>query len=57
MQAQARTLGGTVQTAVSGKTDYLVCGENVGASKMNTANRLGVTILTESQYMAMVAGK
>ena len=57
MQAQARALGATVQTAVSGKTDYLVCGENVGASKMSTANRLGVTILTESQYMAMVAGK
>ena len=57
MQAQARALGATVQTAVSGKTDYLVCGENVGASKMNTANRLGVTILTESQYMAVVAGK
>ena len=57
MQAQARALGATVQTAVSGKTDYLVCGENVGTSKINTANRLGVTILTESQYMAMIAGK
>jgi DNA ligase (NAD+) len=57
MQAEARALGATVQTAVSGNTDYLVCGENVGASKMNKANRLGVTILTESQYMAMVSGK
>jgi DNA ligase (NAD+) len=57
MQAEARALGAAVQTAVSGKTDYLVCGENVGAAKIDKANRLGVTILTESQYMAMVTGK
>ncbi len=57
MQAKARALGATVQTAVSGKTDYLVCGENVGAAKIDKANRLGVTVLTESQYMAMVTGK
>ena len=57
MQTQARSLGATVQTAVSGKTDYLVCGENVGATKINTARRLGVTILAESQYITMVTGK
>ncbi|MEE4112675.1 MAG: helix-hairpin-helix domain-containing protein, partial [Desulfobacteraceae bacterium] len=57
MQAEARAMGATVQTAVSGKTDYLVCGENVGAAKIAKANRMGVTILTESQYMAMVTGK
>lgn len=57
MQAEARALGATVQTAVSGKTDYLVCGENVGAAKIDKASRLGVTVLTESQYMAMVTGK
>ncbi len=57
MQAEARAMGAMVQTAVSGKTDYLVCGENVGAVKIAKANRLGVTVLTESQYMAMVTGK
>ncbi|WP_372677284.1 helix-hairpin-helix domain-containing protein [Desulfosarcina sp.] len=57
MQAEARALGAAVQTAVSGKTDYLVCGENVGAAKIEKASRLGVTVLTESQYMAMVTGK
>jgi DNA ligase (NAD+) len=57
MQAEARALGATVQTAVSGKTDYLVCGENVGTKKIDKANRLGVTVLTESQYMAMIAGQ
>ena len=57
MQAEARALGGKVQTVVSSSTDYLVCGERVGASKINKATRLGVTILTESQYMTMVTGK
>ncbi|BBO67739.1 DNA ligase [Desulfosarcina alkanivorans] len=54
MQDQARALGARVQTAVSGSTDYLVCGQKVGASKMDKAERLGVAILTESQYLAML---
>jgi DNA ligase (NAD+) len=54
MQDQARALGARVQTAVSGSTDFLVCGQNVGASKMDKAERLGVAILTESQYLAML---
>jgi DNA ligase (NAD+) len=57
MQAEARALGARVQTAVSGNTDYLICGENVGASKINKATTLGVTILTESQYLTLVTGK
>jgi len=57
MQAEARQLGARVQTAVSGATDYLVRGEKVGASKMNKAAALGVSILTESQYLAMLTGK
>jgi DNA ligase (NAD+) len=57
MQTEARALGGRVQTVVSSSTDYLVCGDHVGALKINKANRLGVTILTESQYMTMVTGK
>jgi DNA ligase (NAD+) len=57
MQADARALGARVQTAVSGTTDYLVCGEKVGASKMNKAAALGVTVLTEDQYLALLTGK
>jgi DNA ligase (NAD+) len=57
MQAQARTLGARVQTAVSGKTDYLICGEKVGASKMKKAEKLGVTIMAEDQYLEMVSKK
>ncbi len=55
MQAHARTLSARVQTAVGNNTAYLVCGKKVGASKLNKAEKLGVTILTENQYLAMVA--
>lgn len=56
MQADARALGAKVQTAVSGNTDYLVCGEKVGAAKIKKATALGVTVLAESQYLAMLKG-
>ena len=54
MQTEAAALGARVLTAVSGTTDYLVCGENVGATKKTKAQKLGVTLLTEEQYRAMI---
>lgn len=54
MQADARTLGAKVQNAVSGKTDYLVCGEKVGATKIDKARRIGVRILSETEYMDLL---
>jgi DNA ligase (NAD+) len=54
MQERARHLGAQVQTAVNTKTDYLVCGENVGKSKIEKAERLGTTILTESAYAELI---
>jgi DNA ligase (NAD+) len=55
MQAEARSLGAIVQTAVSGNTDYLVCGERVGAKKIAKARELGLTVLTEAEYLDMIA--
>lgn len=54
MQDQARELGAKVQTAVSGVTDYLVCGENVGRVKIKKAQQLGVNILTEQEYLELI---
>ncbi|MEN8245235.1 MAG: BRCT domain-containing protein [Thermodesulfobacteriota bacterium] len=56
MQAAARKLGAKVQTAVSGKTDLLVCGEKVGAAKIKKAESLGVRIVSEAAYLDMLAG-
>ena len=54
MQAQARLLGAKVQTTVSGKTDLLVCGERVGAKKLDKARQLGATVLSEDEYLALI---
>jgi DNA ligase (NAD+) len=39
---------------VSGKTDYLLAGENAG-SKYDRALALGVSIITESDLLSMLA--
>jgi DNA ligase (NAD+) len=54
MQAQARQLGANVQSAVSGNTDLLICGEKVGASKIDKASKLGVKILSEAEYYQLI---
>jgi DNA ligase (NAD+) len=54
MQALARSLGALVQTSVSGKTDFLVGGENVGAKKMEKAENTGTRILSEDAFYQMV---
>ena len=54
MQNKARQLGAVVQTSVSGATDYLVCGEKVGAAKLEKASKLGVEILSEADYAQMI---
>src|SRR5712691_4096656 len=46
-------LGGRVAGAVSKKTDYVVVGE-AGGSKVDDARRLGVTMLDESEFLALV---
>ena len=54
MKKNALELGAEVQSAVSGKTDMLICGENVGASKLNKASKLGVKILSEEEYHSLL---
>ncbi|MDP8242827.1 MAG: NAD-dependent DNA ligase LigA [Candidatus Hinthialibacter antarcticus] len=44
-----RARGGRVTGSVSKSTDYVICGENPG-SKRDKAEKLGVTILTETEF-------
>ncbi|MGD9210619.1 MAG: DNA ligase [Desulfobacteraceae bacterium] len=54
MQAMARSLGAVIQSAVSGTTDFLICGAKVGAGKLSKAEKLGVTILSEKKYLELI---
>ncbi len=54
MQEQARALGALVQSAVNAKTDFLICGASVGATKMAKAQATGAAILTEDEYLRFV---
>lgn len=46
--------GGKVASGVTGKTDYLVAGENMGPSKLEKAEKLGVKIISEKEFFDLV---
>ncbi len=54
MQAKAKKLGAKIGSSVSGNTDYLVIGDNVGANKINAAQNKGIAILTEDEYRQLL---
>lgn len=52
INAKVEALGAHAGSSVSGKTDYLICGENA-ASKLDRARSLNVTVLTPAQFFEM----
>jgi DNA ligase (NAD+) len=46
--------GGKVLSGVSGKLNYLVAGDNMGPSKKEKAEKLGVTIINEEEFVKMI---
>ena len=52
-KAQAQALGAKVAGSVSKNTDYLIMGADAG-SKATKAKELGVTILTEDEYLDLI---
>jgi DNA ligase (NAD+) len=48
-------VGGKSAGSVSARTDYLVAGEKAG-SKLSKAQKLGVTVLSEAEFVVLLAG-
>jgi DNA ligase (NAD+) len=48
--------GGRILSGVSGKLDYLVAGDNMGPSKREKAEKLGVKIISEEEFEALLKG-
>ncbi|MBZ9712905.1 NAD-dependent DNA ligase LigA [Deinococcus multiflagellatus] len=56
IKAQLEAAGGRVTGSVTGKTNYLIAGEEAG-SKLTRAQELGVTVLDEAGLAALLAEK
>lgn len=46
--------GGMNTGSVSGKTTYILAGENMGPAKLEKARKLGVRILSEEEFLEMI---
>lgn len=54
IKADIENHGGKVSGSISGKTTYLLAGEKMGPEKRKKAEKLGVQILTEAEYLKLI---
>ncbi len=47
--------GGKVGSSISAKTNYVVAGDKMGPAKLEKANKLKITILSEQDFIALIA--
>ena len=48
--------GAKINTSISSKTNYILAGENMGPSKKQKAEKLGIPIISESEFEEMIGG-
>ena len=49
--------GGKNVSSISGKTSFILAGENVGPSKLEKAAKLGVRLMSESEFLSLLGGE
>ncbi len=54
MQRIIEANGGKNLSSISGNTDYLVAGDNMGPAKREKAKQLGIPVITEDDLMTMI---
>ena len=47
--------GGRIASSVSAKTDFILAGENMGPSKLEKAKSLGLKLMSEKEFLALLA--
>lgn len=55
LKEKIKTHGGQVISAVSGKLDYLLAGDKMGPAKRQKAENLGIKIISEQDFLNMLA--
>lgn len=55
MKALVEQHGGRNLAAVSANVDFIVAGENMGPAKRQKAEKLGITILSEAEFLALIS--
>lgn len=54
VKANIESHGGKVSSSLSAKTSYLLAGEKMGPEKLKKAEKLGIRILSEEEYLQMI---
>ncbi|QWF72129.1 DNA ligase [Methylomonas paludis] len=56
LSRQAKVCGAKVGSSVSAKTHFLIAGEDVGANKLKAAAEKGVRVISEAEFLQLLAG-
>ncbi len=54
LKEKIKNNGGRVLSAISGKLDFLLAGDKMGPSKLEKAQKLGVKIISEEEFLSMI---
>ena len=57
MKALIAAHGGKNVSSVSGKTTYLLAGEKSGPEKLRKAEKLGIKVITEEDFLKIIEGE